>query len=58
MLPAQKPPYTLLGRRLEAREGERLVRGTLRLRQHGPDRVNATAVPAWWEIRVEEERGR
>lgn len=45
----------LLGRRLDIREGERVtVRGRLRLLRHAPDTVNGTAVPAWWEVRVEE----
>jgi hypothetical protein len=44
----------LLGKRLEA-EGRRVtVRGRLRLLHHRPDTVNGTAVPAWWEVRVEE----
>jgi hypothetical protein len=45
----------LLGRRLDIREGERVtVRGRLRLVHHAPATLNGLAVPAWWEVRVEE----
>jgi hypothetical protein len=45
----------LLGRRLDTREGERVtVRGRLRLVHHAPATLKGLAVPAWWEVRVEE----
>lgn len=45
----------LLGRRFDVKEGSRLVvRGTLRAMYHEPDTVTGTAVPGWWEVRVEE----
>ncbi|VTU02460.1 unnamed protein product [Gemmataceae bacterium] len=47
----------LLGRRLDVREGERLVvRGRLDVIRHRADVVNGTVVPAWIEIRVTEAR--
>jgi len=45
----------LLGKRLDVKEGERLVvRGTLRVIHHKGDVVNGVIVPAWFEVRVTE----
>ncbi|MCE9564426.1 MAG: hypothetical protein K8U57_20505 [Planctomycetes bacterium] len=47
----------LLGKRLDVKEGERLVvRGVLRVIQHKGDVVNGVIVPAWFEVRVTEVR--
>ncbi|MCE9560680.1 MAG: hypothetical protein K8U57_01370 [Planctomycetes bacterium] len=45
----------LLGKRLDVKEGERVVvRGVLRVIHHRSDVVNGVIVPAWVEVRVTE----